>query len=420
MNHELLAILEYIEQERGVSKDQLIDAVEKALLTASRKSIHPANELEVKIDRKSGDIRAWALLEVVAENPNNDQILLETARERMPEAQLGEKIRWEVTPKDFGRIAAQTAKQAILQQIRKAEKEIVRDEFADKVGQIVNGTVRRFDAGSIIVDLQKSEGILGSRDKVPGEQYMPGDRINALLVKLDINVAGPSLILSRTLPQFIRRLLEREVSEIHDGVVEIVAIARDPGVRTKIAVRSNDPRIDPVGACVGMRGMRIKNITNELGGERVDVINYSDDIEEYVANALHPAKAERITADSANKVVTFLVTPENSRLAFGKKAQNVKLAQKLTGWKIDIKAVEEPEAEESFDEKKNRVTKDLSAQLGIPVEDAEILVNNGFLSIDGLKAVQVADLEAIEGLAPETVSTILEKLAKQNGADSSL
>ena len=379
MNHELLAILEYIEQERGVSKDQLIDAVEKALLTASRKSIHPANELEVKIDRKSGDIRAWALLEVVAENPNNDQILLETARERMPEAQLGEKIRWEVTPKDFGRIAAQTAKQAILQQIRKAEKEIVRDEFADKVGQIVNGTVRRFDAGSIIVDLQKSEGILGSRDKVPGEQYMPGDRINALLVKVDINVAGPSLILSRTLPQFIRRLLEREVSEIHDGVVEIVAIARDPGVRTKIAVRSNDPRIDPVGACVGMRGMRIKNITNELGGERVDVINYSD-----------------------------------------KKAQNVKLAQKLTGWKIDIKAVEEPEAEESFDEKKNRVTKDLSAQLGIPVEDAEILVNNGFLSIDGLKAVQVADLEAIEGLAPETVSTILEKLAKQNGADSSL
>ena len=169
-----------------------------------------------------------------------------------------------------------------------------------------------------------------------------------------------------------------------------------------------------------MRGMRIKNITNELGGERVDVINYSDDIEEYVANALHPAKAEQITADSANKVVTFLVTPENSRLAFGKKAQNVKLAQKLTGWKIDIKAVEEPEAEESFDEKKNRVTKDLSAQLGIPVEDAEILVNNGFLSIDGLKAVQVADLEAIEGLAPETVSTILEKLAKQNGAYSSL
>ncbi len=420
MNHELLAILEYIEQERGVSKEQLVDAVEKALLTASRKSIHPANELEVKIDRTTGDIRAWAHLEVVNENPNNDQILLSAVKDRMPQAAVGDKIRWEVTPKDFGRIAAQTAKQAILQQIRKAEKAIVKDEFDSKVGQIVNGTVRRFESGSIIVDLQKAEGILSSKDKVPGEQYMPGDRINALLVKVDINVAGPSLILSRTSPQFIRRLLEREVSEIHDGVVEIVSIARDPGIRTKIAVRSDDQRIDPVGACVGMRGMRIKNITNELGGERVDVINYSDDIKEFAANALHPAKAERITVNSDNKLLTFYVTPENSRLAFGKKAQNVKLAQKLTGWKIDIKAVEESEHEESFDEKKNRITEELSAALGIAVKDAEILVNNGFLSIEGLKAVQVSDLEAIEGLSAETVGTILEKIAKQNGADSSL
>lgn len=420
MNHELLAILEYIEQERGVSKEQLVDAVEKALLTASRKSIHPANELEVKIDRNTGDLRAWAVLEVVAENPDNDQILLSTARERIPDAQVGQKIRWEVTPKDFGRIAAQTAKQAILQQIRKAEKAIVKDEFEDKVGQIVNGTVRRFEAGSILVDLQKAEGILSPKDKVPNEQYMPGDRINALLLKVDVNAAGPSLILSRTSPLFIRRLLEREVSEIHDGVVEIVAIARDPGVRTKIAVRSSDPRIDPVGACVGMRGMRVKNITNELGGERVDVINYSEDPEEFVANALHPAKAEQIDVNEEDRVVTFYVTPENSRLAFGKKAQNVKLAQKLTGWKIEIKTLEENEHEESFDEKKQRITKELSTELGVPLKETEILVNNGFLSIEGLKAVQVADLEAIEGLSPETVRAILEKTAKQNGADSSL
>ena len=420
MNHELLAILEYIEQERGVSKEQLVDAVEKALLTASRKSIHPANELEVKIDRNTGDLRAWAVLEVVAENPDNDQILLSTARERIPDAQVGQKIRWEVTPKDFGRIAAQTAKQAILQQIRKAEKAIVKDEFEDKVGQIVNGTVRRFEAGSILVDLQKAEGILSPKDKVPNEQYMPGDRINALLLKVDVNAAGPSLILSRTSPLFIRRLLEREVSEIHDGAVEIVAIARDPGVRTKIAVRSTDPRIDPVGACVGMRGMRVKNITNELGGERVDVINYSEDPEEFVANALHTAKAEQIDVNEEDRVVTFYVTPENSRLAFGKKAQNVKLAQKLTGWKIEIKTLEENEHEESFDEKKQRITKELSTELGVPLKETEILVNNGFLSIEGLKAVQVADLEAIEGLSPETVRAILEKTAKQNGADSSL
>ncbi len=422
MNHELLAILDYMEQDRGVSKEQLIDAVEKALLTASRKSIHPASDLEVKIDRTTGDIRAWANLEVVEANPNNDQILLSAARVRYPEAKSGEIVKWEVTPKDFGRIAAQTAKQAILQQIRKAEKAIVKDEFEDKVGQIVNGVVRRYDAGSIIVDLQKAEGILSPRDKVPNEQYMPGDRINAVLLKVDVNVAGPSLILSRTSPLFIRRLLEREVSEIHDGVVEIVAIARDPGVRTKIAVRSSDPRIDPVGACVGMRGMRVKNITNELGGERVDVINYSDRIAEYAANALHPAKAEKIEVDENAKVVSFYVTPENSRLAFGKKAQNVKLAQKLIGWKIDIKAAEEAPAEEkteSFDEKKAHITEHLSSLLGISLADAELLVNNGFLSIDGLKAVQVSDLESIEGLSPETVSVIVEKIAKQNTAESS-
>ena len=257
---------------------------------------------------------------------------------------------------------------------------------------------------------------------MPTEQYMPGDRINAVLLKVDINVAGPSLILSRTSPLFIRRLLEREVSEIHDGVVEIVAIARDPGVRTKIAVRSGDPRIDPVGACVGMRGMRVKNITNELGGERVDVINYSENIMEYAANALHPAKAEKIEVDESARIVTFYVSPENSRLAFGKKAQNVKLAQKLLGWKIDIKAAEEePEEEktESFDEKKAHITEHLSGLLGIPLAEAAVLVNNGFLTIDGLKAVQVSDLEAIEGLSPETVSVIVDKIAKQNSAGTS-
>lgn len=415
MNHELLAILDYMEQDRGVSKEQLIEALEKALLTASRKSIHPASDLEVKIDRKTGDIRAWATLEVVERNPNNDQITLADAKTRFPSAVIGEKVKWEVAPRDFGRIAAQTAKQAILQQIRKAEKAIVKDEFDSKVGQIVNGTVRRFDAGSIIVEMQKAEGILSPRDKVPTEQYMPGDRINAVLLKVDINSSGPSLILSRTSPLFIRRLLEREVSEIHDGVVEIVGIAREPGVRTKIAVRSDDPRIDPVGACVGMRGMRIKNITNELGGERADVINFSENTAEYIANALHPAKASAIDVDPENKTVVFHVTPENSRLAFGKKAQNVKLAQKLTGWKIEIRALEEEDAEEeSFDAKKAQFIETLSRQLEISGQDAEILVNNGFLTPEGLKAVQVSDLHAIEGLSDETVNAIVEKLSKLN------
>lgn len=415
MNRDLLAMLDYIEQDRGVSKDQLIDALEKALLTASRKSIHPASDLEVKIDRDTGDIHAWANLEVVERNPNNDQITLADAKTRFPSAAIGDKVKWEVAPREFGRIAAQTAKQTILQQIRKAEKEIVKEEFDSKVGQIVSGMVRRFDAGSIIVDLQKSEGILSPRDKVPTEQYMPGDRINAVLLKVDINAAGPSLILSRTSPLFIRRLMEREVSEIHDGVVEIIGIARDPGVRTKIAVRSADPRVDPVGACVGMRGMRVKNITNELGGERVDVINYSENPAEYIANALHPAKATEIEVDPETKTAVFHVTPENSRLAFGKKAQNVKLAQKLTGWKIEIRAEEERDEEaEAFDAKKAQVIETLAGQLGISAKDAEILVNNGFLTPEGLKAVQVSDLHAIEGLSDGTVDAIVEKLSNLN------
>ena len=287
MNNELLATLEYIEQERGISKEQLVDAVEKAILTASRKSIHPASNLAVKLDRQTGEIRAWAQLEVVDTFPNNDQITIEKAKEKYPDVQLGDVVEWEVTPKNFGRIAAQTARQAILQQLRKAEKAIVKEEYDEKVGEIVNGTVKRIEAGAIIVDLQKSEGIIAAKDKVPGEQYMVGERINALLVKVDTLVSGPSLILSRSNPGFVKKMFEREVSEIHDGVVEIAGIAREAGMRTKIAVRSNDPRIDPVGACVGMRGMRVRNITSELGNERVDIIRYEDDIKVYAANALH-------------------------------------------------------------------------------------------------------------------------------------
>ncbi len=412
MNHELLAILEYIEQERGVSKEQLVTAVENALLTASRKSIHPANDLKVKMDRATGDIRAWARLEIVEAEPNADQILLSEARTRYPQAEPGEVVDWEVTPKNFGRIAAQTAKQAILQQIRNAEKEIVSDEFSGKVGEIVNGMVRRYEAGSIIVDMQKAEGVLGPKDKIPGEQYMAGDRINAVLIKVDTKSSGPSLILSRTSPLFIRKLFEREVSEIHDGVVEIVGIARDPGNRTKLAVRSNDPRIDPVGACVGMRGMRVKNITNELGGERVDIIEYSDDMAVFAANALHPAKADKIVLDQDAKMVVFYVSAENSRLAFGKKAQNVKLAQKLIQWKIDIRAEEEAPAEESFEEKKQHIIESLSEMLSVSIETAEKLVNKGFLSLDGLRAAQVSELESI-GLAPEVIRGILDKIANK-------
>ncbi len=410
MNNELLAMLDYIEQERGISKDQLVAAVENAIASASRKSIHPASKLEVKLDRKTGQIRAWAKLTVVDTFPNNDQITIEKARTVFPDVKLGDEIDWEVTPKNFGRIAASTARQTIIQNLRKAEKEIVKVEYQDKIGEIVNGTVKRMEAGSIIVDLLKSEGKIEARDRVPGESYMIGERINALLIKVETESSGPSLILSRSNAEFVKKLFEREVTEIHDGVVEIAGIAREAGMRTKIAVRSNDPRVDPVGACVGMRGMRVRNITTELGNERVDIIRYDDDILVYAANALHPAKLESIEPDEEHRILNIHVNQENSRLAFGKKAQNVRLAQKLIGWNINF-IIDEAEAE-SIEEKKAQVAAQLSQLLSITPEKAALLVNNGYLSMDGLKTAGMKDISAIEGLDEASLKSISEALDK--------
>ncbi len=408
MNSELLATLDYIEQERGISKAQLIEAVEKALLTASRKSIHPASDLSVRVNPRTGEIEAWAKLKVVEAFASADEITLAEVQKKLPNAQLGDIVDWEVTPRNFGRIAAQTARQAILQQIRKAEKETVQEEFKDQIGEIVNGNVRRIEAGNVIVDFQKAEGILSSKDKIPTEQYSPGDRINALLFKVDIETAGPSLILTRSNAAFLRKLFEREVSEIHDGVVEIVAIARDAGIRAKIAVRSNDPRVDPVGACVGMRGMRVRNIMNELNGERIDIIHYSDDLDEYVRNVLHPAKLLRIDANEDKKVMTIYVDPENSRLAFGKKAQNVKLAQRLLQWTINL-VTEDPNA--AFEEQKAQAVQNLAETIGIRKDAAAILVNNGYLTPEGLRA-DAENLAGIAGLSDEDLRIILGALEK--------
>lgn len=444
MNHELLAVLEYIEQERGISKEQLVNAVEKSLTATCQKHLErKAKNVEAKLNRSSGTIKLTAVYDVVEtietyiekdkdgkehlKDKSDEQFTLEEARQYDPSAQIGTKLTVEITPKNFGRIVAQTAKQAILQEIRKAEKQTIEDEFQDQVGEIVSGTVRRFEQGNIIVDLQKAEAMIPIKEKVPSEQYMPGDRINALLLRIankekDNRVSKErgkeskedGLILSRASREFIRKLFEREVSEIHDGIVEIVSISRDAGSRTKLAVRSNDPRVDPVGACVGMRGMRVKNITNELNGERVDIIPFSDDLARYVSNALHPAKAEKIEIDYSTATIRFYVDSENSRLAFGKKAQNVRLAQKLIGgdWKIDLKLVEETPAEEDFAEEKQRRTEELSNVLGVSVATAQVLVANGFLSLEGLSELSEEDLRAIQGLSSEDADAILEKIAQ--------
>lgn len=414
MNNEILAMLDYIEQERGISKDQVVKALEQAILSAYRKSARPASDLIVNINPRTGELKAWARLKVVGEFPTEDEILLSEAVKRVPGAKLDDIVDWEVPAKEFGRIAAQTARQTIMQMLRKAEKDVVHDEFKDKVGEIVTGTVHHADISGVVVDVKKSQGIIAGRDRIPGEQFSAGDRISALLVKVDMEGSGPSLILSRTSNNFVRRLFEREVSEIHDGVVEIVGIARAPGSRSKVAVKSNDPRVDPVGACVGMRGLRVRNITNELGGERIDVIPYSSDLKTFIANAMHPAKLLDIELDPETKTVKIHVDQENSRLAFGRKAQNVRLTQRLIQWNISI-VIEESE-EEAFARKKQEAAEELASGAGISAEAAGALVEHGYLTVDGLGNASEDDLASIEELTDDDREAIARAVAAAKAA----
>lgn len=404
MMNELLTIVESIERERGISRDLLIKALETAILTASRKSIHPASNLEVKIDPATCKIQVWAKLEIVEANPNNDQLLRARAQEVIPGVKVGDVVDWEVTPRNFGRIAAQTAKQAIMQQLRQAEKLAVQGEFANQIGQLISGTVRRFENGSLIIDFGRAEGIMGPRDKVHGEQYMPGDHIRCVLMKIDIASPGPSLIVSRTCPEFVRHLFEIEVAEIHEGVVQIAAIAREAGSRTKIAVTSSDPRVDAVGACVGIRGARVKGITNELNGERIDVIPYDEDIRKFAVNALQPAKVLSVDVDEARHELIVHVNEEQSKLAFGKKAQNVRLSSRLIGWNISIII------EGGLEEKINRAAVDLAGVLRISTGTADKLVRAGFVTADGVRAADEETLFAIENIDIEELKQALARL----------
>ena len=414
MANELLTILEYIERERGISRESITGALEKAIKNASHKSIHPASQLDVVIDPVTGSIKAYASLEVVEENPNNDQLVIDRARERFPEAQLGDVVKWEVTPRNFGRIAAQTARQAIVNELRKAEKATVNDEYAERVGQIINGTVRRIEGPNIIIDFGKAEGIMAGRDRIHEEEYFPGDHINALLVKVDINTSGPSLIVSRSNPDFVVRLFEREVSEIRDGLVKIMGIAREPGRRTKIAVMTSDSRIDPVGACVGVRGSRVRRITDELENERIDIVPYDEDIKKYAANALLPAKVRDVLVNEEKHELLVKVSDEQSRVAFGRKAQNIRLTAKLIGWNITLKNEDADKAEAapevSIEEKMEQAASKLAADFKVSVDTARVLVSNGFVTIDGVKAADPETLLELDGIDRDEVASALGEL----------
>ncbi len=415
MNSELIAMLDYLEREKGIKREILVEAISSALLAASKKSFTSGTrELRIEINPQNGSIRALAKLIVVEKISNpHDEILISKAKAVKADAALGEDIEVEVTPKDFGRIAAQAARQAINQRIRQIEREMIYDEFKDRAGEIVNGTVRRFEKSDVIIDLGKFEGVMPSRERVVTEDYNVGDRLRAYVVAVDNATRGPEIILSRSHPNFVRRLFELEVSEIADRTVELKVIAREAGYRTKVAVHSDDAKVDPVGACVGMRGARVKNIVRELNNEKVDIIRWDADPVKFATAALKPANIRSITADESKKTIRVLVHKDDLSLAIGRRGQNARLTAKLTGWEIDIQ--EDKTAAQVMESRTAEAAHSLAAVLGISEEDAQKLASSGMVSIEAVQTAGADDIAEILGMDNEAGQKILDAALASTG-----
>lgn len=339
MKHELIDALEQLEKEKGISKDALIETIEAALITAYKKNFPESSNPRVTIDRENGEIRVFSRTKVVDDFEEDfDEILLKDALELNPDYQIGDIIEEEVTPRDFGRIAAQTAKQVVVQRIREAERNIIFDEFSNRESEIVTGIVQRINKGIVHVNLGKTEAVLIPSEQIPGEQYEPNGRVKTYIVEVKKTSKGPQVVVSRTHPGLVKRLFELEVPEIHDGIVEIKSISREAGSRTKIAVHAEDPNIDAVGSCVGQRGTRVQSIVDELRGEKIDIINWSEDPKVFIANALSPSEVIDVFENPGDRSALVVVPDHQLSLAIGKEGQNARLAAKLTGWKIDIKS----------------------------------------------------------------------------------
>jgi len=372
--------------------------------------VGPARDLRVEIDRKTLIIKAYNKVEVVERViSKNNQIALTNARRIKPDIQLGDLVEIEITAKDFGRIAAQTAKQAIIQSIRQAEKEIVVKEYKDRLGDIVSGSIVRVERGDVIIDLGRVEAIMPLRERVPTEEYQIGDRLRAYVLSVEDHVSGHHIVLSRSHPDFVKRLFALEISEIADNTVEIKGIAREAGYRTKIAVFSHDEKVDPVGACVGMKGMRVKNIVRELLGEKIDIVRWSQDIKTYATNALNPAKLNKVVVDETIAKIIVIVDTDQLSLAIGKRGQNARLTSKLLGWKIDI---QKDKDDVSFDEKVAMAIEELTYLKGMEVSTAEKLVHAGFLTLEGILDSDISDLQETTGFDVAAAQAIKEAAAQ--------
>lgn len=402
MQQDLNRVIEQVSKEKGIDKSILISALENAMVSAAKKMFGHQRKIEAQYNTEIGEVELFEAKTVVEQvNDPTVEVELDDARENLdPEAQLGDELLCKLDTSSFGRIAAQAAKQNIVQRVRDAEREIIYNEFKGREGQLVNGIVQRFEKKNIIVNLGRTDAILPEKEQVPRERYRQSDRIRAFIVAVEMTSRGPQIVLSRTHPGMLVKLFEQEVPEIYEGIVEVKGAAREPGGRAKIAVYSNDQDVDPVGACVGMKGTRVQAVVQELRGEKIDIVHWTADQAEYVCRALAPAKVSKIIIDDEDHSMEVIVPDDQLSLAIGRKGQNVRLASRLAGWKIDVRS--EAEAEEET----RRARASLGAIPGVNDMAAELLYQDGFKSAEEVAEAELEALLEVEGIGKEKAETI--------------
>ena len=402
MQQDLNRVIEQVSKEKGIDKSILISALENAMVSAAKKTFGHQRKIEAQFNPEIGEVELFEAKTVVETIQDAAvEITLDEARETLdPEAQIGDELLSKLDTGNFGRIAAQAAKQNIVQRVRDAEREIIYNDFKGREGQLVNGIVQRFEKKNIIVNLGKTDAILPEKEQVPRERYRQGDRIRGYIVSVEMTSRGPQIVLSRTHPGMLIKLFEQEVPEIYEAIVEVKGAAREPGGRAKIAVVSHDPDVDPVGACVGMKGTRVQAVVQELRGEKVDIVHWTPDQAEYVCRALAPAKVSKIIIDDDEHGMEVIVPDDQLSLAIGKRGQNVRLASRLTGWKLDVRS------ESEMEEETRRARVSLGAIPGVSDMFAELLYQAGFKSAEEVAESDLETIADVDGVSPEKAEAI--------------
>ena len=410
MSREILLLVDALAREKNVAKDIVFASLESALASATKKRIHDDADVRVSIDRESGDyesFRRWQVLPDEEVTNDEGEIGLIDAREEVGDVQVGDFIEEPLEPIDFGRIGAQAAKQVILQKIRDAEREQVLNDFLERKEHLVSGSIKRMERGNAIIELGRLEAVIPRDQMIPRENLRVGDRVKAFLLRIDRGARGPQLVLSRTSPEFLVKLFDLEVPEIEDELLEIKGCARDPGLRAKIAVKSNDPRVDPIGTCVGLRGSRVTAVRNEIGGENIDIVLWAPDPAQFVIAALQPAEVSSIVVDEETHAMDVVVDENNLAIAIGRNGQNVKLASELTGWQINL--MTEEESAQKSEEERGQVRQVFMDRLDVDDEVADILIDEGFSSIEEVAYVPLAEMLEIEAFDEDTVNELRDR-----------